>query len=376
MDFHRYFKSCQGEMIQLLKNLVDLESPSSDKKAVDKCTSYAMDKFKKLGANVSRFPQEVIGDLYTVEYPKKKTESEEEQILILTHLDTVWSVGKIKEMPFYLSEDKIYGPGVLDMKAGVVMAIYALKTINDLNIQPKRKISLFINSAEEIGSEASYRIIKNLARKSAYVLCLEPALPGGALKVQRKGRLVIRLECRGKAAHAGNPELGINAIEELIGLLRRLKTQATQQITMNIGLISGGEKANIVADKAWAVLDIRFWKNAQKEKILNLLKKLKSRRKGVRINYSLESVIPPMEKTEASEKLLTRARRIASSLDFKLAAGKAGGGSDASIASSIGIPTLDGLGPEGDGIHAENEHLLLPSLIERTALLTQLLCQL
>lgn len=376
MEFHRYFKSCQGEMIQLLKNLVDLESPSSDKKAVDKCTSYAVDKFKKAGAKVSRFPQEEIGDLYTVEYPKKKSKDDEEQILVLVHMDTVWSVGKIKKMPFYLSKDKIYGPGVLDMKAGVVMAIYALKTLSDLNIDPKRKIALFINSAEEIGSEASYKIIKKLTRNSTYVFCLEPALPGGALKVQRKGRFVVRLECRGKAAHAGNPELGINAIEELMKQLRRLKTQATKQITMNIGSIGGGEKANIVADKAWAVLDIRFWKNAQKEKILDFLKQLKSKRKGVRIKYSIESLTPPMEKTEASTKLLARARKIASSLNLKLAAGKTGGGSDASIASSIGIPTLDGLGPEGEGIHAENEHLLLPTLIERTALLIQLLCQL
>jgi len=376
MDFQRYFKSCQGEMIQLLKNLVELESPSSDKKAVDKCTSYAVDKFKKAGAKISLFPQQDIGDLYLIEYPKKKVEGKEEQISILTHLDTVWSVGKINKMPFYLSGDKIYGPGVLDMKAGVVMAIYALKILHDFNIPLKRKISLFINSAEEIQSEASERIIKDLARKSVYVLCLEPALPGGALKVQRKGRLVIRLECRGKAAHAGNPELGVNAIEELMGQTHRLKTQMTKQITMNIGMIGGGEKANIVADNAWTILDIRFWKNTQKEKIMNFFRQLKPIHKGARITYSIESLTPPMEKTLASSKLLAKARRIAASLNMKLEAGKTGGGSDASIASGLGIPTLDGLGPDGEGIHAEGEYLFLSSLIERTALLTQLLCQL
>ena len=363
-------------MIQLLKNLVELESPSSDKKAVDQCISYAVDKFKKAGAKISRFPQEDIGDLYLVEYPKKKSADQEEQISILTHLDTVWSVGKINKMPFYLSGDKIYGPGVLDMKAGVVMAIYALKILHDFNIPLKRKIALFINSAEEIQSEPSERIIKDLARKSVYVLCLEPALPGGALKVQRKGRLVIRLECRGKAAHAGNPELGVNAIEELMGQWHRLKTQMTKQITMNIGMIGGGEKANIVADNAWTILDIRFWKNTQKEKIMNFFRQLKPIHKGARITYSIESLTPPMEKTLASSKLLAKARRIAASLNMKLEAGKTGGGSDASIASGLGIPTLDGLGPDGEGIHAEGEYLFLSSLIERTALLTQLLCQL
>ncbi len=376
MDFYRYYKSCQGEMIQLLKNLVELESPSSDKKAVDQCISYAVDKFKKAGAKISRFPQEEIGDLYLIEYPKKKIAGKEEQSLILTHLDTVWSVGKINKMPFYISKEKIFGPGVLDMKAGVVMAIYAIKTLNDLNIKPKRKIAIFINSAEETQSEASEKIIKDLARKSAYVLCLEPALPGGALKMQRKGRLVVRLECRGKAAHAGNPELGINAIEELMGQWRRLKTQTTKQITMNIGMIGGGEKANIVADKAWVILDIRFWKNTQKEKIINFFRKLKPINKGAHLTYTIESFTPPMEKTLASSKLLAKARKIAASLNIKLEAGKTGGGSDASIASSLAIPTLDGLGPKGDGIHAEDEHLILSSLIERTALLTQLFCRL
>lgn len=376
MDFHRYFKSRQGEMVHLLKNLVSLESPSSDKKAVDECSSFVVEKFKKAGAKVSRIPQEKTGDFYLVEYPSKKTAQKKEQILILTHLDTVWSVGKIKKMPFYLSADKVYGPGVLDMKSGVVMAIYALKTLYDLNIQPEKKIALFINSAEETRSEASNEIIQNLARKSTYVLCLEPALPGGALKVQRKGRLVIRLECKGKAAHAGNPEKGINAIEELMDQLRRLKKQTARQITMNIGLIGGGEKANIVADNAWAILDFRFWKNTQKEKILGFLKQLRPLYKGARLNSSVESYTPPMEKTKASSKLLARAKNIASSLNMKLEAGKTGGGSDASIASSLGIPTLDGLGPEGEGIHAENEHLILSSLIERTAFLTQLLCQL
>jgi glutamate carboxypeptidase len=185
------------------------------------------------------------------------------------------------------------------------------------------------------------------------------------------------LETTGKAAHAGTPDKGINAIEELMEQLRVLKKlRRTKGTTMSIGMISGGEKANIVAEKASAILDLRFWTNAHKLKILDTFKQLEPTFPGAKIRFAVESSTPPMEKTEASSALLSRIREIAATLKMSLEAGKTGGGSDASIASSLGVPTIDGLGPDGDGIHAENEHLLLPSLIRRTALLTELLCQL
>jgi glutamate carboxypeptidase len=378
MEFRHYFKSRQGEMVNILKEIVSLESPSIDKKAVDRCSDFIIKEFKKVGAKATRFPQKKIGDLYTIQYPGLKSKAKKEQILVLTHIDTVWPVGRIQHMPFYLSGSKIYGPGVLDMKAGLVMALYAIKTLHDLNIEPQKNIVVFINSAEEIGDEASYEVIKKLARKSEYVLCLEPALPGGGLKIQRKGRLVIRLETTGKAAHAGTPDKGINAIEELMEQLRALKKlRRTKGTTLSIGMISGGEKANIVAEKASAVLDMRFWTKVHKQKILDTFKQLTPIFPGAKIRFTVESSTPPMEKTEASTALLSRIREIANAtVKMSLEAGKTGGGSDASIASSLGIPTIDGLGPDGDGIHAENEHMLLPSLVRRTALLTELLCQL
>jgi len=376
MDFFRYFKSRKGEMVNFLKEIVRLESPSGDKSAVDSCSAFVVKELKKAGARITRLPQPEIGDLYLVEYPSSGLEERKEQILLLTHVDTVWPVGKIQKMAFYISGNKVFGPGVLDMKASLVMVIFSLKALNELNIKTKKKITIFINSAEEVGNEASYEAIRNLSRKSDCVLCLEPSLPGGAMKVQRKGRLVVRLETRGKAAHAGTPDKGINAIEELIIQLQRIKRLETKEITINLGLIGGGEKPNIVAEEAWVVLDIRFWKNFQKEKMISFLKKLRPTYKGARIKFSIESLTPPMEKTRASARLLSQIRKIASSLNMELAAGKTGGGSDASIASSLGVPTVDGLGPDGDGIHAENEHLLLASLVERTAFLTELLIQL
>ena len=378
MEFRHYFKSRQGEMVNLLKELVSLESPSLDKKAVDKCSDFIIKDFKKVGARVTRFPQKKIGDLYTVQYPGLKSKAKTEQILVLTHIDTVWPVGRIQHMPFYLSGKKVFGPGVLDMKAGIVMALYAIKTLHELNIQPQKNIVVFINSAEEIGDEAPYDIIRKLARKSEYVLCLEPSLPGGALKTQRKGRMVIRLETSGKAAHAGTPDKGINAIEEMMEQLRALKKlRRTKGTTLSIGMINGGEKANIVAEHATAVLDMRFWTNIHKQRILDTLKQLSPVFPGAKIRFSIESTTPPMEKTEVSSTLLSIIREIAKSkLKMSLETGKTGGGSDASIASSLGVPTIDGLGPDGDGIHAENEHLLLPSFVQRTALLTELMRQL
>jgi glutamate carboxypeptidase len=378
MEFHHYFKSRQGEIVNLLKELVSLESPSLEKKAVDACSNFILGEFKKAGAKVTRFPQKKIGDLHTVQYPGSISKTQKEQILVLTHIDTVWPVGKLQNMPFYLSGSKIYGPGVLDMKAGLVMALTAVKTLHELNIKPQKNIVVFINSAEEIGSEASYEIIRKMARKSACVLCLEPALPGGALKIQRKGRLVIKLEVNGKAAHAGTPEKGVNAIGELMDQLRALgKLRRTKGTTLNIGLISGGEKANIVAEKASATLDMRFWTNAHRQKILDAFKQLSPIAPGAKIRFSVESSTPPMEKTESSSILLSQIQEIAeTSLKLHLEAGKTGGGSDASIASNLGVPTVDGLGPDGEGIHAEKEHLLLPSLIQRTALLTELFRQL
>ncbi len=375
MDFNLYFKSRQGEMANLLKQIVSRESPSQDKKAVDACASFVISEFRKIGARVSRFPQKGIGDFYVVEYPGAIRGDVEQPVLVLTHIDTVWPVGKIVQMPFYVSGNKVYGPGVLDMKAGLVMVISALKALHQLGLRPRRRVLIFVNTAEEIGSEAAYEIIGQLARKSAHVLCLEPALPGGALKTRRKGRLVVRLEAKGKAAHAGSPEKGVNAIEELILQIQRLKRLAKGGVTMSVNQVGGGEKANVVAEAAWAVLDIRFWNTGQKQRLTNALRQLKASGQGAKLKSTIESMTPPLEKSKPSASLLHQIREIAASLEMTLEEGKTGGGSDASIPANLGIATLDGLGPDGDGIHAETEHMLLSSLIQRTALLTEIFRQ-
>lgn len=375
MNFCHYFRSRQAEIVNFLKELVHLESPSTDKKSVDKCSEFIARELEKTGAETKRISQDQTGDLFILHYPSEASLANE-RLLILAHSDTVWPVGKIKSMPFYITENKVFGPGVLDMKAGVTMIVQSLKALHTLNIRPKKNITVFINSAEEIGSQASSKHIINLAKNSTAVLCLEPALPGGALKIQRKGRLVIHLKTKGKSAHAATPEKGVNAIEELLFHLLTVQKLKTKETTVNIGMISGGEKANVVAGEASATLDFRFWKNQQKDHILRHFKQLLPSLNGAKVSFSIESETPPMEKTEASSRLLKQVRNIASPMNITLPAGKASGGSDASTASQTGVATLDGLGPDGEGIHAENEHLLLTSLIERTALLTEILVKL
>lgn len=376
MDFQLYFRSRQGEMVHLLKQVTSLESPTDDKKAVDACSAFVAREFRKLGCKVTALPQKDVGDLTVIEYAPGRVKDADDEILVLTHIDTVWPVGKMAEMPFYISGNKLFGPGVLDMKSGLVMLVFALATLRSLNLKPRKRINVFINSAEETGHPAAHEVIRRMAKRASLVLCLEPALPGGALKLERKGRLVVRLDVRGKAAHGGTPEKGVNAIEELAVQLQRLKKLRAGETTVNIGQAGGGEKANVVPESAWAVLDVRFWKAMDRERVMRTVKEMKPALRGAHIKFSVDSTMPPMEKTKASARLFEDAGRIAASIGLALKGGKTGGGSDASIAAGLGIPTLDGLGPDGDGIHAENEHILLSSFVERTALLTRLLADL
>ena len=373
MDLNHYFKSRQGEIVNLLKELVQRESPTSDKKAVDACSSYLADHARNAGCRVTRIPQKAVGDFHIFEFPAKPDRNLDGEILVLTHADTVWPVGRIAKMPFYISGEKIFGPGVLDMKAGLALAAIALRAMNGLNLRPSKRITVFVNSAEETGCDEARDLILKHARRADKVLCLEPALPGGALKVQRKGRLCVRIETSGRAAHGGSPDKGVNAIEELLHQLRKIEGLKSKDISVNLGLIGGGEKANVVPDKAWAVCDIRFWDSVQKAKVLAGLRKLEPQARGAKCRFVVESLTPPMERTKASARLFQEAKDIASGLGLLLEGGKAGGGSDASVAAGLGVPTLDGLGPDGDGLHAEHEHVLLPSLLQRAALLATLL---
>jgi len=363
-------------MVRLLETLVRIESPTGDKIAVEKCASAAVSFLRRAGLSARRIPAASIGDLFLVDLKTKSAPRAAKPLLLLAHSDTVWPVGTLARRPFKNKGGRIFGPGALDMKAGLVQACFALQAIRRLRFELRRPVRLVINSAEETGSPISSRIIRAQASSSEAALCLEPSLPGGALKIRRKGRLVLSLETRGKAAHAGSPRSGVNALEELCRQLLGLRRLRRGGTTVNFGRAEGGRAANVVADRAAAVIDVRFWRSEDKIRILEALSRVKPFLPGARVSYRVLSETPPLERTESSRRLFRRARRLAAGMGVRLTAGKTGGGSDASLVSDLGLPILDGLGPDGEGIHAENEHVLLSSLVERTAFLTVLLLEL
>jgi glutamate carboxypeptidase len=375
MTIPAYMAARKHSMIAVLKGLVLRESPTEAKSAVDACTRHFLGLMTGLRRDVLRIPQDEIGDLYAVGFPRL-TLGADRPILVLAHSDTVWPLGTASRRPWRLAGRKAYGPGALDMKAGLVISLFAFRALAELKRHACRPAVLFINSAEETGHPSSSRWITRFARRAACVLCLEPCLPGGALKVRRKGRLVVRLTSRGVSAHAGAPERGVSAVEELLHQLDFLRSLRTGGTTMNVGLIQGGTKANVVPDRAAAILDFRFWTRREEARILRRLKAVAPGIPGARVSCAVESRVPPLEPNRGSRALFSRAARVAGRLGLTLRSGQTGGGSDASLAASLGLPTLDGLGPDGDGLHAENEHVLVPSMVERAGLLAELLAEL
>lgn len=376
MDFMAFFQENRRRLLTWLQEMVRLESPSGDKANVDLCSKYVVAELQALGAGISRFPQSSIGDLTLAELPGKSPPSQEIRTLILAHVDTVWPVGTIREMPYAVKNDKVFGPGSLDMKAGIVMILGALLALQELGTLPLHAVGILLNSFEEIGNTETDSIIREESKRSTHVLCLEPALPGGALKLKRKGRLVVRLEVQGKTAHAGDPARGISAVDELIIQLRTLYRLRSRSLSINTGMVQGGQTINTVPARAWADLDIRFWRSTEEQKIRAFFQKSLPNSPEAQVSWIVRRYTPVMQHTPGSIRLLRRIRRIASTLEIELSAGRTGGGSDASIASSLGIPTIDGLGPDGDGLHAPHEHVLISSLVSRSALLTKLLLEL
>ncbi len=362
-------KSYQDDMIGFLKELVYLESPTQTKAAVDRCSARMVKELKKYGAAVTRYPQEKRGDLFAADFPGPETFA---PLMVLLHIDTVWPVGTLKKMPFSIQENRIYGPGVLDMKAGSVMTVFVLKYLQDNQLKPSRPIRIFINSSEEMPWKESDNLITGLAEQAGPVLCLEPALPGGGIKYQRKGRMTVRVSARGKSAHAANPEKGVNAIELLTNTLQEILELRGNGVTVNIGRIRGGGKLNIVPDLAAAGLEIRYWTMEKAQAVKKALHGMENNEAENQVKITLLTQTPPMEPSEAGDHLFHQTQKIASQLGLSLERGKSGGGSDASVASAAGAAVLDGLGPEGEGMHADHEHLIISSWQERTALLAEL----
>jgi glutamate carboxypeptidase len=279
-------------------------------------------------------------------------------------------------MPFRITAGKAFGPGTFDMKAGIVQALFALQALQLSRIPLLKRIVFLWTSDEEIGSESSRKLLEHEAQRSDAVFVLEPSLgPRGLLKTSRKGVGEAQLLVHGRSSHAGlAPEKGINAIHELAGQIARIEkwNNLRQGVTINADIVSGGTRANVIAESAQATLDLRAWRAADMHSLEKRLRSLKPIHRGAKLLITGGFDRPPLERKHSAQ-LFANAKSLASQMGFKLDEAAAGGGSDGNFTAALGIPTLDGLGAVGDGAHATHEHILTKSLPERAALLAALL---
>jgi glutamate carboxypeptidase len=299
------------------------------------------------------------------------------QILVLGHIDTVYPLGTLRQMPFRVSKGKAFGPGTFDMKGGLMLALFAVDALREMGAWPEKRLVFLWTSDEEIGSATSRAIIEREARKSDAVLVLEPSLgPQGKLKTARKGIGGAEIIVRGRAAHAGiEPEKGVNAVHELALQIQQLMqlNNPARGITVQATVVSGGTASNVVPAEARAQIDIRFEKLADAKKLDAAIHSLRPILNGAKIEVRGGINRPPLERTAGVHKLFHHAQEIMALMKLKLDEASTGGGSDGNLTGALGIPTLDGLGAVGDGAHTPGEHVVVSKLPERAALLAWLL---
>jgi len=359
---------------ELLREFVQLESPSNNKVLVDAFAARVAIEFEKLGGTVELVPQLDVGSVLRVSFvptPRKQP------VLLLGHLDTVYEQGTLERMPCRISAGKMYGPGVFDMKGGIVMMLLAIAALKHEYGDLPRPVSVLLNPDEEIGSPASRKITERIARKCEAVLVLEPSAgPKGACKTARKGVGDYRLRVTGVSAHAGlDFQKGANAITELAHQLTTIAalTDIKRGTTLNPGIIRGGTRTNVVPDLAEAEFDIRVATRKEGDRIDRQIRALKPLDKRCKLEITGGVNRNPFERSAEVAALYAKARAIAAELGFVLEERAVGGGSDGNFTAGIGTPTLDGLGAVGDGAHALHEHVLLPEIPRRAAMLARLI---
>ncbi|HYM09280.1 MAG TPA: M20 family metallopeptidase [Bryobacterales bacterium] len=371
----RYCQSRRDAQIELIRRLVEIESPSDDKAAVDRMSEFLADRLAPVAA-IRVHRRRDGGNHLRVEFrlPGNKKSG---QVLVLGHVDTVWPVGTLARMPFRAAEGRLWGPGVFDMKTGIAIAVFAAAALRELDRPLARKLVLQLNADEEVGSESSRAITEAEARKSAAVLVLEPSVGlDGKVKTARKGVGDYMVRVKGRAAHAGlDFEAGASATLELARQLLKIAafTDLERGITVNPGVIGGGTRTNVVAEEAWAKIDLRVWRLADARRIGKKFRALRpvDRRTSFTIEGGLNR--PPLERSPDVVRLYRRAQRIAAEMGVELGEAQVGGGSDGNFTAALGVPTLDGLGAVGEGAHAANESVLISRLADRTALVARLI---
>jgi glutamate carboxypeptidase len=363
-------------LIDLTQKLVRVESPSDDKAAVDASVALAAAHAKGLGGRVRLHRQKGFGDVLEARFGRRPKDGVTKPILLLGHLDTVWPLGTLKRMPCRVGEARLWGPGTLDMKAGVAMAFTAIEMLGEAELL-EHEIVLLLNSDEEIGSPVSRPITELLAAECGAVFVLEPA-QGLAYKTARKGTGTWRLEVKGVAAHAGvDFQKGASALLELARVMETVSgwTDLKKRLTVSVGTAGGGTKTNVIPAEAWAEVDVRIARKSDGPRIERRFASLKAINKRCSVAVTGGINRPPMERTVGTVKLYRKARALAAELGFVLDEAATGGASDGNFTSALGIPTLDGMGAVGEGAHAEHESIVIEHLASRTALLAGMLAR-
>lgn len=356
----------QQEQLKLIEELVQIESPTDEKAAVDRCMAAAAAHARRLGGRVKLHRQSAHGDVLEARFGKKSGKP----VMLLGHLDTVHPLGTLKTMPCRVSGGRLWGPGTLDMKVGVGMALTAIEMLTEAGAL-SREVVLLLNSDEEVGSPISRPITEAIARDCGAVFVLEPA-QGLAYKTARKGTGDWRIEIAGQAAHAGvDFERGASALRELARVIETVSgwTDLKRGLTVSVGVAGGGTKTNVIPAEAWAEVDVRIARKGDGARIERKFARLKAADKRCSLTLTGGINRPPMERTRGTVKLYQQARALAEELGIDLAEAATGGASDGNFTSALGVPTLDGMGAVGEGAHARHESVVLEHLAPRTALL-------
>ncbi|MBM3790722.1 MAG: M20 family metallopeptidase [Acidobacteria bacterium] len=359
--------------LETLKKTVEIESPTGDKRGIDSLAAFVADRFRETGAAVEILSQGAGGDALRAVWRAGHGGA---PVLVLGHLDTVWPVGTVLERPFEVRDGKAFGPGVFDMKAGILLSVLVCRAFQRELYDPGKDVVFLFTPDEEGSGEAASSLLRRLAPGCRAVLCLEPPLPGGLAKTSRKGVGEVRLQVKGISAHAGlDHEKGASAVLELCRLVNLLEgmTDYPNGVTVNVGLIRGGSALNVVPGTAEAVVDFRFPTMVRGEKLERAIGSLTPSDPRCRLQIVGGIQRMPLERTDAVVGLFRKAREAALRVGMELGEGAAGGASDGSFTAAMGLPTLDGLGVPGDGAHADHEHIVVADIPQRAAFLCELL---
>jgi glutamate carboxypeptidase len=369
-DRLRYFSERQNQLVETVRELVEIESPSDNKKAVERIAGFLATRFEALGGRTQLHRSNDFGDSLQIDF---RSPTDRKPVLLLGHYDTVYPLGTLANMPCTVDSGRLRGPGVLDMKSGIALMLHAIEALQAWHGQLPRPVTVFLVSDEEVGSHSSRKITEALAKESAGVLVLEPAAGlRGAVKTARKGVGEYTLRIKGVAAHAGlDPGKGHSAILELarqITLIAKLN-HLRQGLSVNPGVIEGGTRTNVVAAEASARIDVRIKSAKQAVGIDRKLRSLKPFDKHCKLEMTGGINRLPMERTTGVAALYKKAREIAEEVKWNLEEAAVGGGSDGNFTAGMGIPTLDGMGGVGEGAHAVHEFIVISELPRRALLL-------